>query len=165
MKHLVSIGLLLATTSAWGQAPGGPTDAQPLCTPFVRYATDLLTFVQRAEETGSVVSSHAVARHVADATLKCAEAETRLWSRADADAQLALVQRQFDVGINTSVAVGAARVAVEKANYCEAAFSHLTRTVQQHERRREVGLISTGDFAPVLGELEALAPVCGWSSK
>lgn len=164
MKHLVSIGLLLATTSAWGQAPGERTDAQPLCTPFVRYATELLTYVERAEETG-LVSRQAAARQVADATLKCAEAETRLWSRADADAQLVLVQRQFEVGISTSVELGGARVGVEKANYCEAAFSHLTQMVHQYERRREVGLISTGDFAPVLGELEALAPVCGWSSK
>jgi outer membrane protein TolC len=165
MKHWVSIGLLLATTSAWGQVPGEPTDAQPLCTPFVRYATILLTYVERAEETGRVVSAYAAARHVADATLKCAEADTRLWSRADADAQFVRVQRQFDVGISTSAEVSGARVGVEKANYCEAAFSHLTQTVQQYERRREVGLVSAAAFAPVLGELEALAPVCGWSSK
>ena len=163
MKHLVSIGVLLAATSAWGQAPSERTGAQSLCRPFVGYATNLLSFVERAEQTGRAVSSYAEARRVADATLKCAEAETRLLSRAAADAQLAIVERGFDVGTATSVDVGAARVAVQKASYCEAAFSWVTSMAQQYSRRWEVGLVGPEAFAPILAELEAIAPVCGMS--
>jgi hypothetical protein len=161
MKHWVSFGLLLAATSAWGQSPAEGTGAQPLCTPFAGYATNLLSFVERAEHAGRAASSHAAARRVADATLNCAEAETRLLSRAYADAQLATVQRQFEVGTATSVDVGAARVAVQKASYCEAAFSWITEVTRQYQRRLEVGLIGPDAFAQILAELEAMAPVCG----
>lgn len=164
MKHLVSIGLLLAATSAWGQVPGERTSAQALCTPFVGYATNLLSFVERVEQTSRVVSSfYAEARRVADATLKCADAETRLWSRADADARLAFAQRQFEVGTATTGDVGAARVAVQKASYCEAAFSWVTEMTHQYQRRWELGLTGPEALAPILAELEAIAPVCGMS--
>jgi hypothetical protein len=163
MKHWVSIGLLLATTSAWGQGPSERADAQPLCTPFVGYATDLLSFVERAERTGSVDSSYAASRRVADAALKCAEADTRLLSRADADAQLAIVERQFEVGTATTVDVGAARLAVQKASYCEAALSWITQVTYQYQRRAEVGLVGPEGIAPILAELEAITALCGRS--
>jgi hypothetical protein len=163
MKRCISIGLLLAATSAWGQAPVERPGTQPLCTPFVGHATNLLSFVERAERTGSVDSSHVAARRVADVALKCAEAETRLLSRADADAQLALVQRRFDIGTATSAQLGAARVAVQKASYCEAAFSWITQMTEHYQRRSEVGLVGPEALPPILAELEAIAPVCGMS--
>jgi hypothetical protein len=163
MRHIVSIGFLLAAASAWGQAPAERAGAQPLCTPFVGHATNLLSFVERAERDGRAVSSHAESRRIADATLKCAEAQTRLLSRADADAQWTRVQGQFEVGTATSVDVGHARVAVRKADYCEAAHSLVMLMAQQYQRRSEVGLVGPDALAPILAELEAIAPVCGLS--
>jgi hypothetical protein len=91
----------------------------------------------------------------------CAESETRLWSQTEADAELAVVERQFEIGRSTSVAVKAARVEAEKASYCEAAFSYVTWLAEVYERRKEVGLAHTGDVTPILAEIEALVPVCG----
>jgi beta-lactamase regulating signal transducer with metallopeptidase domain len=130
------------------------------CAPFVPYAQDLLKFVER--DAGGA-SSRDEMRRVAQATFDCAESGALLWSRADADARLAEVEEQFQGGTNTSVAVSAARVGVAKANYCEAEFSHLSRTAEMHRKRNSVGLVGTEDIAPVLAELVALVPVCGRS--
>jgi hypothetical protein len=52
---------------------------------------------------------------------------------------------------------------IEKAKYCEAAFSYVTWWAETYDRRNEVGLGLTGplDIAPILAEIETLVPVCG----
>jgi hypothetical protein len=163
MKLLISLGIALTTTQVWGQALDEPSDPQLLCAPFVRYAEDLVGFVEGNQERGFIISSADEARRIAAATIACAESGTRFLSRSEADAELALTQRQFEVGTNTSVAVRAAQVQVEKAKYCEAAFSYVTWWAETYDRRNEVGLGLTGplDIAPILAEIETLVPVCG----
>ncbi|HET8696323.1 MAG TPA: M56 family metallopeptidase [Gammaproteobacteria bacterium] len=133
---------------------------QSFCAPFVPYARNLLAFVERDAQSASARDE---IRRVAQATVDCAASGARLWSRADADARLVEVQKQFEHGTNTSVAVNAAQVGVAKADFCVAEFSHLSSTAQQQQRRSEVGLIRTDELAPVLAELVSLLPVCGWS--
>jgi hypothetical protein len=165
MKRMVLIGLALATNALWGQVPGERADGQPLCMPFVSLASDLLAFIERTEERGVIVSSNDGMRRVADATFQCAESDIRLWSHAEADTQLAEVERQFSTGTNTSAAVGAARVDAVKASYCEAAFAHVTQLAKNYDRRKQAGLTHPGaDIAPILLEIEALVPVCGRSA-
>lgn len=159
MKHVLLIGLALVTTNVWAQAPA--ETVRPLCAPFAPYAAEVLAFVERSEQTGLNASSSDALRRAVAAMTQCAESGTRLWSRAAADAQLTTVQKQFDVGLNTSVAVSAARVATAKASYCEAAFAHLTRQAEIYDRRKEAGLTGPQDIASVLTELEALVPVRG----
>jgi beta-lactamase regulating signal transducer with metallopeptidase domain len=133
---------------------------QSFCAPFVPYARNLLAFVERDAQSASARDE---IRRVAQATVDCAASGARLWSRADADARLVEVQKQFEFGTNTSVAVSAAQVGVAKADFCVAEFSHLSSTAQQQQRRSEAGLIRTDELAPVLAELVSLLPVCGWS--
>jgi len=167
MKRLILIGVALATTQpSLAQAPDEHSAApQLLCRPFVHQATDLLAYVQSAEARGFVPASNDVMRRVAAATINCAESETRLWSRAEADAQLAAAESGFNVGTRTSLEVKLAQVEVEKANYCEAAFSFVTSFGQQHGRRLAVGIVNAGDITPMLVELETLVPVCGRTMK
>jgi hypothetical protein len=160
MKRLVVLGIALMSAGAWAQAPDEPSDAL-LCAPFVRYAENLLRVIESNEERGFIVGSADESRRLAAATIGCAEAETRLFSQSQADAELVLAQRQFEVGLATSVAVGSARVAVEKAEYCEAAFSFVTSWADQYSRRMEVGLTGPLDVTPILAEIESLVPVCG----
>jgi hypothetical protein len=61
--------------------------------------------------------------------------------------------------------LGAARVDVAKATYCEAAFSNAISVAGVYERRKQAGLVDGEDVAPVLKSVEALIPVCGWSSR
>jgi hypothetical protein len=161
MKRLISLGIALTTTQVWGQAANEPSDPQMLCAPFIRYAEDLVGFVESNQERGVIVSSADELRRVAAATIECAESETRFLSRSEADAELTVTQRQFEIGTNTSFAVKAAEVQVEKARYCEAAFSYLTSWADTYDRRREVGLIGPLDVTPLLAEIESLVPVCG----
>jgi hypothetical protein len=161
MKRLVFLGIALTTTQVWGQALDEPSEPQMLCAPFVRYAENLVGFVESNQERGFIISSADELRRVAAATIACAESETRSLSRSEADAELAVTQRQFEVGTNTSVAVKAAEVQVEKAKYCEAAFSYLTWWAETYDRRSEVGLTGPMDVAPMLAEVETLVPVCG----
>jgi hypothetical protein len=159
MKRLVLLGIALTSSQAWGQAPD--EDPQMLCAPFVRYAENLLRVIESNEAGGFIVSSADESRRLAAATIACAESGTRFLSQSEADAALALTQRQFEVGTSTSVEVGAARVQVEKAKYCAAAFSFVTSWADQHSRRMEVGLTSPLDVALILAEVETLVPVCG----
>jgi hypothetical protein len=161
MQRLVVLGIALMSAQTWAQAPDETSDAQLLCAPFVRYAENLLRVIESNEELGFIVSNADDSRRLASTTIGCAEAETRLLSRSEADAELTTVQREFEVGIATSVAVGSARVAVEKAEYCEAAFSFVTSWADQYSRRMEVGLTGPLDVAPILAEVETLVPVCG----
>jgi hypothetical protein len=133
---------------------------QSFCAPFVPYARSLLAFVERDAQSAS---SRDELRRVAQATFDCAASGALLWSRAAADARLAEVQKQFEVGTNTSVAVSAAQVGVAKADFCVAEFAHLSSTVRQQQRRSEAGLVRTDEIAPVLAELVSLVPVCGRS--
>ena len=164
MKRLVSLAIALTSAHAWGQAPISSSDSQMLCAPFVRYAESLLRVIDSNEERGFVVGNAAESRRLAAATIGCAEANTRLFSQSEADATLAVVQKQFEVGLATSVAVGSARVDVEKAKYCEAAFSFVTLWAEQYSKRMEVGLTGPLDSAPMLAEIETLVPVCGYSN-
>jgi hypothetical protein len=54
-------------------------------------------------------------------------------------------------------------VQVEKAKYCEAAFSYVTWWAETHDRRKEVGLTGPLDVASILAEVGTLVPVCGLS--
>ena len=162
MKRTILIGLAFGTTHLWAQLPTERSD-RLLCEPFLPYAAYLLTFVERAEEVGYIPTGSDAMRRVAAATIGCAESETRLWSQSEADARLAVVERRFQVGISSSVAVRAARIEAEKASYCEAAYSHVTSLVQVYERRKDLGLAHPADVAPILEEIQALVPVCGWS--
>ena len=164
MKRLVFLGIALTSAHAWGQAPNSSSDAQMLCAPFVRYAESLLRVIDSNEERGFIVGNAAESRRLARATIACAESQTRLQSQSEAAAELAVTQKQFEVGLNTSVAVGAARVDVEKAKYCEAAFSFVTSWAEQYARRTEVGLTGPLDVTPILAEVETLVPVCGYSN-
>ena len=134
----------------------------PLCTPFVPYARDLFAFAQPDAEGAS---NRDEMRRVAQATFECAASGSLLWSRGEADARLAEVEKQFEVGTNTSMAVSAARVGVVKADFCEAELSHLTRTAEMYRRRNSAGLVGTEDIAPVLAELVALVPICTESAQ
>jgi hypothetical protein len=116
-----------------------------------------------AERDAQGAASHDEMRRVAQATFDCAASGVRLWSRLEADARLTEIEGQFQVGTNTSVAVSAARVAIAKADYCEAEFTHLAGMTEMYRKRNAVGLVGTDNIAPVLAELVALVPVCGRS--
>lgn len=161
MKRLLFGVLALLSTQLSGQALDDSPESQLLCAPFVPYAMALLEFVQNTEEIGFVHSATETMRRVSTSAIGCDEAETRLLSQRAANTELVNVQRQFEVGINSSVAVRAAQVEVEKARYCEAAFSYTMLLTENYERRRQVGLSSPGDITPILAEVEALVPVCG----
>jgi hypothetical protein len=163
MKRLVLLGIALTSAHAWGQTPNETSDGPLLCAPFVRYAENLLRVIESNEERGFIVGSFDESRRTAAATIGCAESGTRLLSQTQAAAELEVTQRQFEVGTNTSIAVGAAQVQVEKAKYCEAAFSFVTLMAHQYDRRNEVGLTGPADVTSILAEVGALIPVCGLS--
>ena len=159
MKHLVLLGTALLASQAWGQRPGDIANPQALCTPFVGYARDLLRVVDEQN-----AAPNEAARRAALATIQCAESAVRLWSRPSADAELSTIERRFETGTATSVELGDAQVAVAKATYCEALFSHARRMAEQYQRRMEVGLAGRADIATILARVETLIPVCGSSA-
>jgi hypothetical protein len=164
MKRLVLLGLLLSASQAFGQSVDERSGAQMLCTPFVSYARNLLDFLDSAGERSVPAGAGESLRSAANATVACAQSAIRLWSHAKAEAELTTTQTRFETGTATSIEVGAARVNVAKATYCEAAFSNAVSVAEQYKRRKEVGLVSGADVAPILKDVEALIPICGWSA-
>ena len=166
MKHLVLIALALAPALVFGQSATEVPDPQLLCAPFARHAASLLEFVEAAEANGDIAAPQATAmRRVATSTIDCAASETRFRSRAEADSRLALIEGEFRDGAATALDVSAARVAVEKAGYCAAAFSYLTASAELYEKKRNAGRARPGDVVPILAEVELMAPVCGRSEN
>ena len=163
MKRVISLALLLSASQAFGQSVDARSGPQMLCTPFVPYARNLLSFLDSVGERSVPAGTGEALRSAANATVACAESAIRLWSHAKADAELAATQTRFETGTATSMEVGTARVDVAKATYCEAAFSNAISTAEQYQRRKEVGLVGGADVAPVLKNVEALIPICGWS--
>ena len=164
MKRIVVLlGLVLAASQAFGQSLDSRSDPQMLCTPFLSYAQTLLHVLDDAAAKGYSGPNDDVLRRVANATVGCAESRVRLWSHPKADAELAAIEKRFETGTATSIDVGAARVDVVKAAYCEAAFSNAVGFVEMYEKRKAVGLVIEGDVGPALKIIEGLVPVCGWS--
>ena len=164
MKRLVLLGLLLSASQAFGQSVDERSGSQTLCTPFVSYARNLLTFLDRTDGSSVPAGTGEALRSAANATVACAESAVRLWSHAKAEAELAAAQTRFERGTATSMELGTAHVNVAKATYCEAAFSNAITVVEQYKRRKEVGLVGGADVAPILKDVEALIPICGWSA-
>jgi hypothetical protein len=163
MKRLILLGLFLSASQAFGQSVDERSGSQMLCTPFVSYARNLLTFLETASERSVPAGTGEALRGPANATVACAESAIRLWSHPKAEAELAATQARFETGAATSIQVGTARVNIAKATYCEAAFSNAISVVEQYARRKAVGLVGDADVAPVLKSIEALIPICGWS--
>jgi hypothetical protein len=163
MKRLFLLGLLLSASQAFGQSVDERSAPQKLCFPFVSYARNLLQFIDSVGERAVPPGAAEALRSAANATVACAESAIRLWSHGKAEAELAATQTRFETGTATSMDVGTARVNVAKATYCEAAFSNAIATVEQYERRKSAGLVGSADVAPVLKNVEALIPICGWS--
>ncbi|HEX5049334.1 MAG TPA: M56 family metallopeptidase [Gammaproteobacteria bacterium] len=142
--------------------PGGVppiAEGTALCAPFVPYAKDLLAVAER--DAGTAVGRDEM-RRVAQATFACADSGALLWTRAAAGARLTEVQKLFEAGNSTALAVQAADVEIVKAGYCEAAFSHISRTADIQRNRISAGLTTAArEYTPMLAELAAIVPVCG----
>lgn len=164
MRRLIFVGLLLCASQAFGQSADERLVPQNLCTPFVSYARNLLNFLDTATEVAYSAETNETMRKMADATVECSESGIHLWSHGKAEAELAAAEHRFETGTATSDELGAARVGLAKATYCEAAFANAIAVVEQFERRRQVGLVNGAGVAPVLKRVEALIPVCGWSA-
>jgi hypothetical protein len=164
MKPLVLLGVFFAASQAFGQSVDERSASQMLCTPFVSHARNLLQVLDSAAERVSSTASDETLRRIANATVGCAESAIRLWSHPKADMELAAVERRFESGTASTMEVRVARVDVEKASYCEAAFSNVAWLAEIYDRRKQAGLVSDEDVAPMLKILEGLVPVCGWSA-
>src|SRR6185369_8061444 len=164
MRRLIFVGLLLSASQAFGQSLDERSVPQSLCTPFVSYAKNLLSYLDTATEIAYSAETNETLRKMANATVECSESAIRLWSHGKAEAELAAAEHRFETGTATSYEVGAARVDVAKATYCEAAFSNAIVAAEQFEKRKQVGLVNGASVAPVLKTVEALIPVCGWSA-
>src|SRR5215831_18011712 len=146
MKQLILLGIAFAASQAFGQSVDERSAPQMLCTPFASQATDLLHLLDSGAERSYSPESDETQRRVANAIVGCAGSAVRLWSRPEADAELATIERRFEMGTATSMEVVAARVAVAKATYCEAAFSNYIGLAEQFERRKMVGLVGVTDI-------------------
>jgi hypothetical protein len=164
MRRFIFVGLLLSASQAFGQSADEGSVQQMLCTPFVSYAKNLLQFLDTATEVAYSAETNETMRKEASATVECSESGIRLWSHRKADAEFAAAKQRFETGNATSYELGAARVGVAKATYCEAAFSNAIAVAEQFERRKQVGLVSGAAVAPILKSIDALIPLCGWSA-